>query len=118
YSGSVYLSDIADAITNGQSMMNGLLVPGVLLVAVGLLFKIGAVPFHAWVPDAYEGAPTPVTGWMAAATKLAAFGAILRVVYVGIAGDRWDWEPVLWGVAIVTMLAGSVLAITQTDVKR
>jgi NADH-quinone oxidoreductase subunit N len=55
---------------------------------------------------------------MAACTKLAAFGAILRVVYVGVAGSRWDWEPVLWGVAIVTMLAGSVLAITQTDVKR
>jgi len=118
YSGSVYLSDIADAITNGQSMMNGLLVPGVLLVAVGLLFKIGAVPFHAWVPDAYEGAPTPVTGWMAAATKLAAFGAILRVVYVGIAGDRWDWAPAVTVVAILTMIVGAVLSVTQTDIKR
>jgi NADH-quinone oxidoreductase subunit N len=118
YSGSVYLSDIADAIGTGQSMMNGLLVPGVLLVAVGLMFKIGAVPFHAWLPDAYEGAPTPVTGWMAAATKVAAFGAILRVVYVGIAGDRWDWAPAIAVVAILTMVIGSVLSVTQTDMKR
>ena len=118
YSGSVYLSDIADAITNGQSAMNGLLVPGVLLVAFGLLFKIGAAPFHAWVPDAYEGAPTPVTGWMAAATKVAAFGAILRLVYVGIAGDRWDWAPAVVVVAILTMVVGAVLSVTQTDMKR
>jgi NADH-quinone oxidoreductase subunit N len=55
---------------------------------------------------------------MAACTKIAAFGAILRVVYVGVGGARWDWQPVIWGVAIVTMLAGSILAITQTDVKR
>ncbi len=86
--------------------------------AIGLLFKIGAVPFHSWTPDVYQGAPTPVTGFMAACTKIAAFGAVLRVVYVGVAGARWDWQPVLWAVAIITMLAGSVLAITQTDVKR
>ena len=118
YSGSVYLSDIADTITAGSSAMNGLLVPGVILVAIGLLFKIGAVPFHAWVPDAYQGAPTPVTGWMAAATKVAAFGAILRVVYVGIAQDRWDWAPILTAVAILTMVVGAVLSVTQTDMKR
>ncbi|MEP6628836.1 MAG: NADH-quinone oxidoreductase subunit NuoN [Lapillicoccus sp.] len=118
YSGSVYLSDIADAITAGGSQLNGLLVPGVLLVAIGLLFKIGAAPFHAWVPDAYQGAPTPVTGWMAAATKLAAFGAILRFVYVGIAQDRWDWAPAVTAVAILTMVVGAVLSVTQTDIKR
>jgi len=118
YSGSVYLSDIADTIAAGSSAMNGLLVPGVILVAIGLLFKIGAAPFHAWVPDAYQGAPTPVTGWMAAATKVAAFGAILRVVYVGIAQDRWDWAPIVTAVAILTMLVGAVLSVTQTDMKR
>ena len=57
-----------------------------LLVSVGLLFKVGAVPFHSWTPDVYQGAPTPVTGFMAACTKVAAFGAILRLVYVGVAG--------------------------------
>ncbi|MFL6101411.1 MAG: NADH-quinone oxidoreductase subunit NuoN [Actinomycetales bacterium] len=117
YAGSLNFGDIAKAISEG-GQAQGLLLPGVALVGIGLLFKIGAVPFHSWTPDVYQGAPTPVTGFMAACTKLAAFGAILRVVYVGVAGSRWDWEPVLWGVAIVTMLVGSVLAITQTDVKR
>ena len=82
YSGSMNLGVIAKAITN-QSGMDGLLVPGVLLVLVGLLFKIGAVPFHAWTPEAYQGAPPPVTGFMAACPRVAAFGAILRVVYGG-----------------------------------
>ena len=117
YSGSMNLGVIAKAIGT-QSGMDGLLVPGVLLVLVGLLFKIGAVPFHSWTPDVYQGAPTPVTGFMAACTKVAAFGAILRFIYVGVADSRWDWTPALWAVAILTMVAGAVLAITQTDVKR
>jgi NADH-quinone oxidoreductase subunit N len=117
YAGSLNFGDIAKATTEG-AQTQGLLLPGVALVGIGLLFKVGAVPFHSWTPDVYQGAPTPVTGFMAACTKLAAFGAILRVVYVGVAGSRWDWEPVLWAIAIVTMLVGSVLAITQTDVKR
>ena len=117
YAGSMSFGTIATAITQ-QSGMDGLLVPGVVLVAVGLLFKVGAVPFHSWTPDVYQGAPTPVTGFMAACTKIAAFGAILRLVYVGVAGSRWDWAPVLWAVAILTMVVGSVLTITQTDVKR
>ncbi len=118
YSGSVYLPEIAAAITAGQSPMQGLLVPGVALVAIGLLFKVGAVPFHSWTPDVYQGAPTPVTGFMAAATKLAAFGAILRLVYVGVAGDRWTWAPAVAVIAVLTMVVGAVLSVTQTDVKR
>ncbi len=117
YAGSLDLGVIAKAI-GAQSGMDGLLVPGVLLVLVGLLFKIGAVPFHSWTPDVYQGAPTPVTGFMAACTKVAAFGAILRFIYVGVADSRWDWAPGLWAVAILTMVGGAVLAITQTDVKR
>jgi NADH-quinone oxidoreductase subunit N len=117
YSGSMDLGVIAKAI-GSQSGMDGLLVPGVLLVLVGLLFKIGAVPFHSWTPDVYQGAPTPVTGFMAACTKVAAFGAILRFVYVGVADSRWDWQPGLWAVAILTMVVGAVLAVTQTDIKR
>ena len=118
YSGSVYLTDIATAIPQGGSALSGLLVPGVILVASGLLFKVGAVPFHSWTPDVYQGAPTPVTGFMAAATKLAAFGAILRLVYVGIEADRWDWAPAVAIIAILTMVVGAVLSVTQTDVKR
>jgi NADH-quinone oxidoreductase subunit N len=117
YAGSMDLGVIAKAIGE-QSGMDGLLVPGVLLVLVGLLFKIGAVPFHSWTPDVYQGAPTPVTGFMAACTKVAAFGAILRFVYVGAADSRWDWAPALWAVAILTMVVGAVLSVTQTDVKR
>jgi len=117
YSGSMDLSVIAKAIGT-QSGMDGLLVPGVLLVMVGLLFKIGAVPFHSRTPDVYQGAPTPVTGFMAACTKVAAFGAILRFVYVGVAASRWDWVPGLWAVAILTMVVGAVLSVTQTDIKR
>ncbi len=117
FSGSLYFGDIAGAVT-ARSGQDALLLLGVGLVFVGLLFKIGAVPFHAWTPDVYQGAPTPVTGFMAACTKVAAFGALLRFLYVAVAGARWDFEPVLWAVAILTMVLGSVLALTQTDIKR
>jgi NADH-quinone oxidoreductase subunit N len=117
FSGSLYLSDIAAAISS-RSDSDGMLLIGVGMAAVGLLFKVGAVPFHAWTPDVYQGAPTPITGFMAACTKVAAFGALLRVFYVGLAPGRWDWQPVVWAVAIATMLVGSVLAVTQTDIKR
>ncbi|GAA3706792.1 NADH-quinone oxidoreductase subunit NuoN [Gordonia hankookensis] len=88
------------------------------LLSVGLLFKIGAVPFHSWIPDVYQGAPTTVTAFMAAATKIAAFGGLLRVFFVGFPDLKNYWEPALWAVAIATMLAGAVMAVTQTDVKR
>ncbi|MBW1602576.1 NADH-quinone oxidoreductase subunit NuoN [Streptomyces sp. JJ66] len=97
---------------------DALLLIGGAMVVMGLLFKVGAVPFHMWTPDVYQGAPTPVTGFMAAATKVAAFGALLRLLYVVLPGLRWDWEPVMWGVAIASMLLGAVVALTQTDVKR
>ena len=76
------------------------------------------MPFHSWTPDVYTGAPTPVTAFMAACTKIAAIGALMRVFYVGLGADRWDWQPVMAVVAVATMVVGSVLAITQTDVKR
>ena len=91
---------------------------GLALLAVGLLFKAGVAPFHVWTPDVYQGAPTPVTAFMAACTKVAAFGALLRVLYVGLRHQRVDWRPVICGVAILTMLVGAVLALTQTDIKR
>jgi len=91
---------------------------GVALLSVGLLFKVGAVPFHSWIPDVYQGAPTPVTGLMAAATKVAAFGALLRVVYVALPPLHDQWRPVLWTISILTMAVGTVTAVNQTDVKR
>jgi len=117
FSGTLELGGIADAVAT-QTVGEGYLLAGTALVAVGLLFKVAAVPFHAWTPDVYVGAPTPITAFMAACTKVAAFGALLRLFYVGLGGSRWDWEPVLWAIAIVTMLVGSLLALTQTDVKR
>ena len=83
---------------------------GVALLSVGLLFKVGAVPFHSWIPDVYQGAPTPITGFMAAATKIAAFGATLRIFYVALPGFHIEWRPVLWAIAILTMAVGTVTA--------
>jgi NADH-quinone oxidoreductase subunit N len=117
YAGSMEFDKIAQAIAS-SSGDRILLLAGMGLLAVGLLFKVGAAPFHAWTPDVYQGAPTAVTGFMAAATKVAAFGALLRLFYVAFGGARWDWEPLMWGVAILTMVVGSVFALTQTDVKR
>ena len=128
YAGSVSYATIANVVDGAvgsvdpalaQTMGNDvLLLIGFALVLMGLLFKVGAVPFHMWTPDVYQGAPTPVTGFMAAATKVAAFGALLRLLYVVLPGLTWDWRPVMWGVAIVTMLGGAIVAITQTDIKR
>ncbi|MFE5737318.1 NADH-quinone oxidoreductase subunit NuoN [Streptomyces celluloflavus] len=128
YAGTVTYSGIAEVISDGAKQIDPalagtmgndvLLLIGSALVVMGLLFKVGAVPFHMWTPDVYQGAPTPVTGFMAAATKVAAFGALLRLLYVVLPGLRWDWRPVMWGVAILTMLGGAIVAITQTDIKR
>jgi NADH-quinone oxidoreductase subunit N len=127
YAGTVSYSGIASVVDGSAQMTpaladttgnDALLLIGMAMVAMGLLFKVGAVPFHMWTPDVYQGAPTPVTGFMASATKVAAFGALLRLLYVVLPGMRWDWRPVMWGVAILTMLAGAVIAVTQTDVKR
>jgi NADH-quinone oxidoreductase subunit N len=95
-----------------------LLLVGVALLLVGLAFKIAAVPFHAWTPDVYQGSPTPVTGFMASAAKAAAFAALLRAVVLSMPELRDDWRPVIWLLAVVTLVAGSVLAVVQSNVKR
>ena len=117
YAGTLSLSGIADAI-HANTGKASLALIGVGLVLVGVLFKVGAVPFHSWIPDVYQGAPTPITAFMAAATKIAAFGALLRIFYVAVPEIRADWRPVLWAIAILTMVVGTVTAVTQTDVKR
>jgi NADH-quinone oxidoreductase subunit N len=117
YAGTLQLEGIADAVASGSGKTSLALI-GTGLLLVGVLFKIGAVPFHSWIPDVYQGAPTPITAFMAAATKVAAFGAMLRIFYVALPELRDDWRPVLWAVAILTMVVGTVTAVTQTDVKR
>ncbi|MDQ2738345.1 MAG: NADH-quinone oxidoreductase subunit N, partial [Actinomycetota bacterium] len=81
-------------------------------------FKGSVGPFHLWTPDVYQGAPTPVTAFMAACTKVAAFATMLRVFQVAIGPMAWSWRPVMWVVAIVSMLVGAIIGITQTDMKR
>lgn len=117
FSASITFGGIREAIVGGGGN-DVLLLIGIAFLSIGLLFKVGAVPFHAWSPDVYQGAPTPVTAFMAAATKVAAFGAMLRIYYTVFANAQWSWTPVLSGIAIVTMLLGSLVAITQRDVKR
>jgi len=117
FAGSVSLPAIASAAASNTANST-LLFAGIALVGTGLLFKIGAVPFHSWKPDVYQGAPTPITALMASCTVVSAFGALLRVFYVAFGNLTWDWRPALWVVAILTMVAGAVIAITQTDVKR
>ena len=96
----------------------GMLVIAVGFILVGLGFKVAAVPFHMWTPDAYQGAPSPVTGFMAASSKLAGFAALVRVLDATFFPLRTDWRPLVIGVAIATMVVGSVLAVVQEDVKR
>jgi len=95
-----------------------LLLAGVGLLAVGFLFKVSAVPFHMWTPDVYQGSPTPVAAFMAAATKVAAFSVFLRVFSGALGGLVVSWRPVISAAAVVTMLGGAALAVVQTDIKR
>lgn len=117
YAGTLDLNGIADAVA-AKAPNTPLALIGIALVLVGLLFKVGAVPFHSWIPDVYQGAPTAITAFMAAGTKIAAFGATLRIFYVALPQLRDDWRPVLWAIAILTMVVGTITAVTQTDVKR
>lgn len=115
--GSTSFDGIRKAIIESNGSDQFLLV-GLALLTVGLLFKVSAAPFHAWTPDVYQGAPTPVTAFMAAVTKVAAFGAAMRIYYFAVGGLLWSWRPILVAVSIATMAIGTVIAIAQRDVKR
>ena len=115
--GSFAFAGIADSLAKGGADSSFALV-GTALVLVGLLFKVGAMPFHMWVPDVYEGAPTQVTGFMAGATKLVAFVALARVVLEALPAEHGVWSPVLSALAVVTIIGGAIAALVQADVKR
>jgi NADH-quinone oxidoreductase subunit N len=117
YANSVDLGVILDA-TRSSNKSDTLLFLGLAMLLVGLLFKAGVAPFHSWTPDVYQGSPTPVTAFMASCTKVAAFGAILRVLYTAFSTTAWDWRPVVWGAAIASMAVGAIFGLTQTDIKR
>jgi NADH-quinone oxidoreductase subunit N len=115
--GTTSISGIGQALA-GRTEAPALALVAMGLLAVGLGFKVAAVPFHQWTPDVYQGAPTPVTAFMSAGTKVAGFAALLRVFMVALHPLQWEWRPFLWGLAAITMVVGSVLAIAQSDVKR
>jgi NADH-quinone oxidoreductase subunit N len=117
-SGTINITELITQVASGDLAADPVLYTGLALLLVALAFKIGAAPFHMWTPDVYSGAPTPVTAFMAAGTKIAAFGALLRVVYTVMAPLEWDLSPALWTVAIATMVVGTAVALTQTDVVR
>ncbi|MFC2641082.1 MAG: NADH-quinone oxidoreductase subunit NuoN [Propionibacterium acidifaciens] len=117
FCGSFTFADIDAGVTLGIESQT-LLMAGLALTTAGVLFKIGAVPFHSWVPDVYTGAPTPVTAFMAVCTKLAAFGGLLRLLFVALGGARWDWQLVIAVIAVLTMVFGGFVGLAQTDVKR
>jgi NADH-quinone oxidoreductase subunit N len=116
--GSTNMSRIFNFLGSTQLDDKGLLFTGLALLLVGFGFKVAAVPFHMWTPDVYQGAPTPVTGFMASASKAAAFAALLRVISIVFIAYREDWRPVIFALAVLSLIVGSVLAIVQTDVKR
>jgi NADH-quinone oxidoreductase subunit N len=116
--GSTNLNSIANYLAAQPSDWPIYLMGGGFLLLVGFAFKVGAVPFHFWVPDAYEGAPTPVTGFMSVAVKAAAFAAWARILTHKLSPLDSDWGTPLWIVAVATMTLGNLLAIGQSSVKR
>jgi NADH-quinone oxidoreductase subunit N len=115
--GATSFSGIAASISAGHSS-DPLLLTGVALVVAGLAFKASIAPFHQWTPDVYEGAPTPITAFMAVATKAAAFGVLLRMFDVALIGENLNWGPALATLATVTIIVGNVGALGQSSLKR
>ncbi|MGH9122513.1 MAG: NADH-quinone oxidoreductase subunit N [Acidimicrobiales bacterium] len=116
--GSTQFADMGAYLSRNTLTNNGVLLAGMALLVVGLCFKVAAVPFHFWTPDVYQGAPTPFGGYMAAVAKAGGFAGLMRVLIGGLSTQQFDWRPILWVVAVLTLLVGSVLAIVQRDLKR
>lgn len=116
--GSTNFADIRDFMSAVVPIHNGLLLVGLVLVLVGLAFKISAVPFHAWSPDVYDGAPTPATAWMASGVKAAAVAGLVRVFMLTFPNYASTWKPIMYVLAILSMVVGAALAIVQSNVKR
>jgi len=114
-SGSVFLEGMALKLAGPPS---GMVLAGIGLLLAGFAFKIGAAPFHMWVPDVYEGAPTPVTAFMSVAVKTAALGALARLLVSGLPGQEEGWGPLIGGIAALTMIVGNLGALAQKSVKR
>jgi NADH-quinone oxidoreductase subunit N len=118
--GTTNLGTIADVLATEQTVPHNdaLLLVGIALLLVGFAFKVSLVPFQMWTPDVYQGAPTPVTAYLASIGKVAALAALIRVFVVAFPSRMDDWRPVITVLAVLTLLVGSVLAVVQTNVKR
>jgi len=116
--GTTNLTQIADFLSRNVVGGNGVLLAGMVLLLVGFAFKVAAVPFHMWTPDVYQGAPSPVTGFMAAVAKAGAFAALMRVFMSSFGTLQADWRPLLYGLALVTLVLGAIVGLVQRDVKR
>ena len=116
--GSTRMAAIAGFLAANVLVEDAMLLAGLAMLLVGLGFKVAAVPFHAWTPDVYQGAPTPVVAWMAAGVKAAGFAAMVRVFATTMGTHVGDWQPPLQVLAAATMLVGAVVAVVQVDVKR
>jgi NADH-quinone oxidoreductase subunit N len=115
--GTIRLDPVRAAVSASMAS-NPLLLMGVGMMLIGFGFKVAAVPFHMWTPDAYEGAPTPVTAFMAVGVKLAAFAGFLRIFLVHLGPVSAEWSSVLWVIALLTMTVGNVVALVQENIKR
>ncbi|TLD42711.1 MAG: NADH-ubiquinone oxidoreductase chain N [Candidatus Jettenia ecosi] len=116
--GAINLKQIAGFIADKGSISNPLLLMGMALIIIGLGFKVASVPFHAWVPDVYEGAPTTITAFMSVGPKAAAFAAFLRILMTAFGATHYEWQKIIYILALLTMTVGNVVAIAQTNVKR
>ncbi len=118
FAGTTTFAGIGKAVSAPGAAQSLLLIFGLVLLLVGLAFKISAVPFHMWTPDVYEGAPTPVTAFFAAAPKVAAMALLIRVAGTAFAGIKPQWQQIIWFLAIASMVLGAFAAIGQTNIKR
>ncbi len=116
--GSTQFGEISAYLSRDILTHTGVLLAGMALIIVGLGFKVAAVPFHFWTPDVYQGSPTPFTGYMAAVAKAAGFAGLIRVLIDALPTQANNWRPIIWFLALLTLLVGSVLAIAQRDLKR
>jgi NADH-quinone oxidoreductase subunit N len=116
--GTTNLVEILELFSTNVLTDDGLVLAGLALMLVGLGFKVAAVPFHWWTPDVYQGAPSPMVAWMASGVKVAGFAGLIRVFVLAFDAYSVDWQPMVYAVAVLTLLVGSILAVVQTDVKR